>query len=73
MTAKNDEKKAAKGEGMRRDIQEEFKEKGGASVGARDSVVDGHLDNIAGSSQRAYGADKPVRPQIGDRAKKLDR
>ena len=42
-------------------------------VGGKDSVVDGHLDNIAGSTQRAYGGDKPVRPQLGDKAKKLDR
>jgi hypothetical protein len=64
---------AEKGEDMRREIQGEFKEKGGAAVGGKDSVVDGHLDNIAGSTQRAYDGDKPVRPQMGEKAKKLDR
>jgi len=64
---------AEQGDHMRREIRGEFKEKAGKSVGGKDTVVDGHLDNIAGSTQRAYGGDKPVRPQLGDKAKKLDR
>ena len=57
----------------RHEIKDEFEEKGGASVGGKDTVVDGKLDNIKGSTQRAYGGDKPVRPQLGETAKKLDR
>jgi hypothetical protein len=64
---------AKSGDAMRREIEREFKEKGGAAAGGKDTVVDGHLDPVGGSSQRAYGDDKPVRPQIGETAKKLDR
>jgi hypothetical protein len=63
----------AKKRETRDEIKEEFEEKGGASVGGKDTVVDGKIDNIKGSSQRAYGGDKPVRPQLGETAKKLDR
>jgi hypothetical protein len=63
---------AEKGD-ARDEIKDEFAEKGGASVGSKDTVVDGKLDNIKGSSQRAYGGDNPVRPQLGETAKKPDR
>jgi hypothetical protein len=58
---------------MRRDIQDQFKKKGGRSVGATETVGGGKLKNVGGSSPRAYGGDKPVRPQIDEKAKKLDR
>jgi hypothetical protein len=37
--------------------KKEFRKKGGAAVGEIDSVVDGHLSGIAGSTQETYGGD----------------
>ena len=50
--------------------KKEFRERGGAAVGDIDSVVDGHLAGIAGSTQETYGG-RPadVRPKLNDAAK----
>jgi uncharacterized protein YjbJ (UPF0337 family) len=48
----------------------EFRKKGGKAVGTDDSVVDGHLSGIAGSTQETYGGDaKDVRPKLEEKAK----
>jgi hypothetical protein len=51
--------------------KKEFRKKGGAAVGEIDSVVDGHLAGIAGTSQETYGG-RPadVRPKLNDAAKR---
>jgi uncharacterized protein YjbJ (UPF0337 family) len=56
-----------------RDIKEEFREKGGEAVGDKESVVKGQLDDMAGTTQDAYGGDKPagtVRDKIEDTARR---
>ena len=48
----------------------EFRKKGGKAVGDKDSVVDGHLSGIAGSTQENFGGErKGVRPKLEERAK----
>ena len=42
----------------------EFRKKGGASVGDKDSVVEGELDDMAGSSQESYGQDDSARDKL---------
>ena len=51
--------------------KKEFRRKGGVAVGDSDSVVDGHLAGIAGSSQKTYGG-RPadVRPKLDAAAKR---
>jgi len=51
--------------------KKEFRKKGGASVDDIDSVVDGHLAGIAGSTQDTYGG-RPadVRPKLDEAAKR---
>jgi hypothetical protein len=51
--------------------KKEFRKKGGAAVGDIDSVVDGHLAGIAGSTQETYGG-RPadVRPKLHAAAKR---
>jgi uncharacterized protein YjbJ (UPF0337 family) len=55
------------------DMKEEFREKGGEAVGNKESVVEGHLDDMAGTTQDAYNGDKPagtVRDKIEDTARR---
>lgn len=49
-----------------------FREKGGKSVGDKDSVVDGHLSGAAGATQEPRGG-KPedVRPRLEEASKAL--
>jgi hypothetical protein len=51
--------------------KKEFRKKGGAAVGDIDSVVDGHLAGVAGSTQETYGG-RPadVRPKLDEAAKR---
>jgi uncharacterized protein YjbJ (UPF0337 family) len=51
----------------------EFRKKGGAAVGDKDSAVDGHLSEAAGASQESRGGDKhEVRPRLEETAKALE-
>ncbi len=42
----------------------EFRKKGGAAVGNKDSVVEGELDDMAGSSQESYGGNDSAREHL---------
>jgi len=44
----------------------EFRDKGGAAVGKKDSVVEGELDSMEGSSQESYGQDDSARKRLED-------
>jgi hypothetical protein len=51
--------------------KKEFRKKGGAAVGDIDSIVDGHLAGIAGSTQETYGGQPTdVRPKLNEGAKR---
>ena len=59
-----------------RDMKDEFREKGGKAVGEKESVVEGQLDDMAGTTQDAYGADKPagtIRDKIEDTARREEK
>jgi uncharacterized protein YjbJ (UPF0337 family) len=59
-----------------RDMKEEFREKGGASVGDKESVVEGELDEMAGTTQDAYDTGKPaetVRDKLEDTARREEK
>jgi hypothetical protein len=48
----------------------EFRKKGGRAVGGKDSEVEGHLSNIAGSTQETFGGDATeIRPKLEETAK----
>jgi uncharacterized protein YjbJ (UPF0337 family) len=48
----------------------EFRKKGGKAVGDKDSTVEGHLSNIAGNTQDAFGGEaEEVRPKLEEAAK----
>ena len=52
-----------------RDEKKEFDRKAGSTAG-KDTVVEGHLAGIAGSTQKTYGGDKPqVREKLEEAAK----
>jgi len=42
----------------------EFRKKGGAAVGQKDSVVEGELDDMAGSSKESYGQEESARDRL---------
>ena len=48
----------------------EFRDKGGAAVGSKASVVDGELDRMAGNSRKTPGAQGSVREKLDDEAKR---
>ena len=52
-----------------RDEKKEFDKKTGSTAG-KDTVVEGHLSGIAGSTQKTHGGDKPqVREKLDEAAK----
>jgi hypothetical protein len=69
--AKDHDAPREQGRKAARDEKQEFREKGGAAVGVKDSVVEGHLAGIAGNTQDTYGGQpKDVRPKLDEAAKR---
>jgi hypothetical protein len=53
-----------------KDETKEFEKKTGSAAGT-DTVVEGHLSGIAGSTQQTYGGDRDeARPKLEETAKK---
>jgi hypothetical protein len=49
----------------------EFRDKGGAAVGRKDTVVEGDLDRMSANSRKSPGAAPEVREKLDEKAKRL--